>query len=312
LARGRADPVLFRWRGDWHFIATNDENGNIGFRVRRAKRIPDLFAPGAEESLILDRDEDKELVQAFWAPEFHEIGGRLYLLFAASGAEWSPQCRMMRLKEGGQIVNAADWETPVVATKRDGSALGDGGITLDMTHLRAAGKSYLAWSQRWGIGTPKDSGSMIFIALADPEAPWRLASDPVLLSRPLQGWENQSGTINNEGPFALYRGERIHLAFSGGDARGFAYSIGFLSVREDADLLDPTSWKKSATPALTSFCLEGQYGPGHNSFFEDEEGKTWIAYHAEEFPDRPSACAAIQRVYFDQAGRPRLDFSTLG
>jgi GH43 family beta-xylosidase len=312
LAKGYADPVLFHWRGAWHFIATNDNNGNIGFRVRRAKRFPDLFTPGVNEHLILDRDDEKGFVQTFWAPEFHEIGGRLYLLFAVSGVEWGPQCYMMRLKEDGEIICREDWETPVRVSRRDGSTLVADGITLDMTHVQASGRSYLVWSQRRGIGSTKDSGSMLYIAQADPDRPWCLASDPVLLSRPLQGWENQSGTINNEGPYPLYYDGMIHLAFSGGDARGFAYSIGFLSIGDEADLLDPTVWKKCTTPALTSFCLEEQYGPGHNSFFEDDEGRTWIAYHAEEYPDRPSACAAIRRVYFDEAGRPRLDFTTTG
>jgi GH43 family beta-xylosidase len=309
LAKGTADPVVFHWRAHWYFISTNDNNGNIGFLVRRAGSVSDLFATGAEEHRILDLDAKRGLIQTFWAPEFHVIGGRLYLLFAVSGDAWGPQCRMMRLKENGEIIRADDWEDPVTVVRKDGGVLGAGGITLDMTHLRAAGRLYLVWSQRWGIGTPLDSGSMLFIAEADPGNPWRLASDPVLLSRPLYGWENQSGTINNEGPFPLYRGDTIHLSYSGGDARGFAYSIGFLRVKRNADLLDPAAWKKSPSPALTSFCLKGQYGPGHNSFFEDERGRTWIAYHAELYPDKGPACAAIRRVYFDEEGRPRLDFT---
>ena len=47
----------------------------------------------------------------------------------------------------------------------------------------------------------------------------------VLLSRPLYGWENTSGTINNEGPYALILGDTVYLAYSGAARRIFAYSI---------------------------------------------------------------------------------------
>jgi GH43 family beta-xylosidase len=312
LAEGRADPVIFRWRGAWHFIATNDDNGNIGFRVRRASTVRGLFAPEAEEGLILDRDPARGFIQTFWAPEFHEIGGRLYLLFAVSGEAWGPQCWMMRLGEGGDLIDPESWEEPLRVQRMDGGPLGTEAITLDMTYIKAGGSSYLAWSQRRGINSPRDSGSMIYIARADDARPWRLAGEPVLLSRPLYGWENQSGTINNEGPYALYRDGMVRLSYSAGDARGYAYSIGFLSAREDADLLDPRSWEKAPSPALSSLSLSGQYGPGHNSFFEDDEGRTWIAYHAEKYRDRSSACVAVRRVFFDRSGRPRLDFAAAG
>jgi GH43 family beta-xylosidase len=312
LAEGHADPVVFRWEDRWLYVSTNDANGNIGFRVRRADGVPALFEPGRAEYLILDKDEDRDLIQTFWAPEFHVIGGRLYLLFAVSGREWGPQCHMMRLRAGGDPTRGEDWEEPAKVLRANGDLLAPAGISLDMTLVETSGAAYFVWSQRWNLGTPRDTGSMLAIALADRAEPWRLASEPVRISRPLFGWENQSGTVNNEGPFALYHEGMIHLAFSGGDARGYAYSIGFLNARADSDLLDPQNWKKAPAPALTSFCLEGQYGPGHCSFFHDEAGFPWMAYHAERNRDRPSACAAIRRVFFDSSGRPRLDFEARG
>jgi GH43 family beta-xylosidase len=308
LALGHADPVIFSWQGKWYYIFTNDNNGNIGFRVRRAKRVPELFVPDVEEYIILDYDEKRGLIQTFWAPEFHLIGGRLYLLFAVSGSKWGPQCHMMRLKKNGEIILSDDWEDPIRVEKKDGQVLAADSITLDMTYVKAADRSYLAWSQRWNIGNPEDSGSMIYIAEIDPDRPWRLISDPVLLSRPEYGWENQSSTINNEGPYPLYHDDMIYLSYSAGDARGFSYSIGFLSIKRDSNLIDPKAWKKAPSPVLSSYSLHDQYGPGHNSFFMDDEERPWIAYHAELYPDKALACTAIRRVYYDDEGRPRLDF----
>jgi GH43 family beta-xylosidase len=39
-----------------------------------------------------------------------------------------------------------------------------GSITLDMTYFKADERCFLVWSFRTGLGSPMDSGSMIYIA----------------------------------------------------------------------------------------------------------------------------------------------------
>lgn len=307
LATGFADPVIFRWEGAWYFVATNDNLNDIGIYVRRSDTVKGLFAEDVEQRCVLDYHREKGLCQTFWAPEFHVIGGRLYLLFAVSGQEWGPQCHMMRLREGGSVLEPADWEEPVRVLRAGGEPLYEKGITLDMTFFTGGRKSYLCWSARYGIGTPGDTGSMLYIAEADEARPWRLASEPVLLSRPLFGWENVSGTINNEGPYALKIGDTLYLAYSGGDACGATYAVGYLRASLDADLLEPDSWTKEPAPALASGYVDGIQGPGHNSFFRDEEGDIMIAYHAQERERFFNRCCAFHRVHLSKSGFPLLD-----
>lgn len=310
LAEGYADPVVFRWDGAWYFAATDDNRDAVGIRVRKAQSVAGLFAPGAEEHCILDRDEEKGFIQLFWAPEFHVIGGDVYLLFTVSGREWSPQSHMMRLKKGGSILRREDWEEPVRVRRRDGTPLTEKGITLDMTYFRARGKSYLVWSYRSGIGTLEDTGSMLYIAAADERTPWVLASDPVLLSRPLYAWENQGGTINNEGPHALVLDDsRIYLAYSGGAAYGWSYAAGFLMAKAEDDLLDAGNWTKTPTPVMSHYSVEGIYGPGHNSFFRDEAGKLYVAHHACRRDGRGGRCTAIRRVHLNAEGFPVMNLN---
>ena len=45
-------------------------------------------------------------------------------------------------------------------------------------------------------------------------------------------------------------------------------------------LLDPASWEKSIPSVLNFRSVKGEYGPGHNSYFTDEQGKDWILFHA--------------------------------
>ena len=309
MAVGLADPVLFKWEGFWYFIATNDNLDDIGLYVRKAATVDGLFAEGIESRCILDYDEEKGFIQTFWAPEFHVIGGELYILFAVGGKQWAPQCHMMKLKKGGEIMNPEDWETPVRVKRQDGSFLTEDGITLDMTYFKIKDTSYLAWSYRFGIGTPLDTGSMIYIATTDEKTPWVLTSEPVLLTRPLFGWENTQGTINNEGPYPLILNDRIYLAFSGGAAGGYSYAVGYMTASVENDLLQLESWTKEPAPLLCSTYIDGIDGPGHNSFFVDEEGKLIIAYHAQETDKYFKRCSTMHRVHIGRTGFPFLNMS---
>jgi GH43 family beta-xylosidase len=310
LATGYADPVILPFDGKYYFVATNDNKDDIGIYVREANSISDLFAPGFKESLILDVQEEKGFVQTFWAPEFHWIGEDLYILFAVSGTVWGPQCHAMKLKKRGNILNPTDWEEPIRVRRMDGAYLAEDGITLDMTYFKTDGVSCMVWSYRKGIGTPYDTGSMLYIATVDETNPTILTSEPVLLSRPLYGWENIQGTINNEGPYPLITEDTVYITYSGGAACGYTYALGLLSIPRGGNFLDAAAWKKSSTPVLSYYSLEGVYGPGHNSFFRDYNGNTMIMYHGEkELVPFGTRCSTMHRVHFNKQGIPIFDIA---
>lgn len=306
LMTGYGDPVIFQWNGKYYFTATNDNKNAIGLYVREAEELDALFSEDAENYMILGVDEENEFIQTFWAPEFHIIGGDVYLLFAVSGRKWGPQCHMMKLKKGGSIPNARDWEHPVRVQKKNGEWLSTEGITLDMTYLETGSSSYVVWSYRQNIGTPVDTGSMLYIAKADIDRPWRLASEPVLLSRPLLGWENVDGTINNEGPFAYVSDKKVYLTYSGGASDSYTYTVGLLTASTESNLLDISAWTKRSTPVFSYYSLNGVYGPGHSSFFKDEEGNLMIAYHGETGIGGLPRCIGIGRIPFGIDGEPLI------
>lgn len=305
LTLGYADPVILPLNNKYYYLATNDNVDDIGIFVREADTKTKLFETGFRESQILDVDEENEFIQTFWAPEFHLIGEDLYILFAIGPRKWGPQCHMMKLKKGGDIMKAEDWETPIRVKKKDGSYLAEDGITLDMTYFKAADVSCLIWSYRKNIGTPKDSGSMLYIATTDEKNPTVLTSDPVLLSRPLYGWENIQRTINNEGPYPLVTNDKVYITYSGGAANGYTYALGLLSIPIGGDYLDAKAWKKAPTPVLSYYSIKDVYGPGHNSFFRDYNGDIMILYHGEtKLAQMDIRCTGMHRVHFDKAGVP--------
>ena len=304
LANGYGDPVIFHWDDKWYYISTNDNLDDIGFYVREADNVHDLFAEGVVEHLILGFDPSRDLEKTFWAPEFHVIGDDLYLLFAISGHEWGPQCHMMRFKRGGRITDPASWEDPVRVLRADGTPLTTDGITLDMTYVKAKSGSYVIWSYRKNIMNPLDTGSMLYIASIDENKPWMLTSEPVLLTRPLLGWENVSGTINNEGPYSFIKDGTVYVTYSGGAANGYTYVLGLLTAKEDDDLTDLSAWKKSITPVLQFYSVDGEFGPGHNAFFVNEDGELMISYHGETDIKSHLRCDGIRRVHFREDGSP--------
>ena len=307
LAVGYADPDVILWKDKYYFIATNDNTDGIGLYVREADTVLGLFEEGVKEYLILDVDESIGLIQTFWAPEFHVIGDELYILFAYSGKAWGPQSYVMKLKKGGSIVDSHSWEEPIRVMKMDGTYLATSGVTLDMTYFEVCGVSYLMWSYR--IWNPEDSGSMLYIATINPDKPWLLTSEPVLLSRPLYGWENHEHTINNEGPYALLTKDYVYIAYSGGAAGGYSYALGLLRIKKGEDLLNPDNWVKNNAPVLTYYSMEDIYGPGHNTFFEDSYGNHMIVYHAQGTMRDTPRCTAIHRVHYNKFDIPVFDMS---
>ncbi|MFP4977782.1 family 43 glycosylhydrolase [Paenibacillus sp. CN-4] len=301
----RADPCIAKWKGKYYFIATNDADQNHTLFMREADTIPGLA--DAEEVLILDSVTYGHIGGLLWAPEIHIIRDELYIFHAATPGEFlHEEAHVMKLRAGGDPMQAADWSMPERVVKKDGTYLCEAGktISLDMTVIQWNGNYYAAWSERQFV--PVDLGAWIYIATIDPQEPWKLTSDPVLLTKPDYGWANNH-TFVDEGPFAIYTGDKLFLTFSSA-AVDATYVVGLLTAEKDADLLDIRSWSKGNYPLLTSRSVPGEYGPGHTSYVTDEDGTLWNAYHARPGIDGPRS-SGLRRVHFDIDGMPVLNMT---
>lgn len=303
IAFNRADPCIGRWKGKYYFIATNDADNNQTLFIRRADSIPGLVT--AQEVKILDSQTHPHIGNLLWAPEFHVVKDRLYLFFAGTPQHFEDEhSHVMALREGGDPTKASDWETPVRVVRKDGSPLFDKGITLDMTCFEINRSYYVIWAQRQF--EPVDSGSWLYIARVEADRPWRLTTDPVLISMPEYGWANNH-TFVDEGPFALITKDKVFVTFSSA-AVDTTYVVGLLSADPQADLLNPASWTKCNYPILTSRSVPGQYGTGHNAYVVDEDGAVWNIYHGRPGLEGPRS-SGIRRVHFGIDGNPILDMT---
>lgn len=304
VAWNKADPCIGRWNGKYYFISTNDLDHEHSIYIREADSIPGLVT--AQQVKILDAYTYPHLGNLLWAPEFHVIDGRLYVFHAGTPQEFlEEQSHVMALKEGGNPMKASDWEMPVRVVRKDGSPLyGGEGITLDMTEFEVGGRHYVCWSQRQF--QPVDQGAWLYIACVDPAEPWKLITDPVLLSMPEYGWANNH-TFVDEGPFALITKNRVYLTFSSA-AVDSTYVVGMMSADPGADLLNPENWVKENYPLLSSRSVEGEFGTGHNAYITDEDGLVWNTYHARPGVNGPRS-TGIRRVHFNAEGFPVLDMT---
>ncbi|RKJ19758.1 glycosyl hydrolase [bacterium D16-50] len=305
IAYNRADPCICKWNGSYYFIATNDADGNHTLYIREAKSIPELVE--APERLLLDSETYPGIGGLLWAPEFHEINGRLYIFHGATPGEffWE-ESHVMELREGGDPACREDWSAPKRVMKKDGSDICEAGkeITLDMTCFQWEGDFYAVWSQRQFL--PKDLGAWLYIAKLNPKEPWKLDTEPVVLSKPEYGWANNH-TFVDEGPFALIRGDKLYLTFSSA-AVDTSYVVGLLTIEKGKDLLDAHNWSKKNYPLLTSRSVEGEFGTGHNAYVIDDDGTVWNTYHARPGVDGVRS-SGIRRVHFDVEGDLVLDLT---
>ena len=305
IATNHADPCIGYWQGKYYFIATYDADHEHTMYIREADSIPELV--DAEEVLILDSVTYPGIGGLLWAPEFHIIGEDLYIFHAATPGEFfCEESHVRKLRRGGNPMCKEDWSAPMRVVRADGSELCEAGktITLDMTCFEYNGEYYAVWSQRQFL--PVDQGAWLYIAKLNPEEPWKLVTEPVVLSKPEYGWANNH-TFVDEGPFALIRANKVFLTFSSA-AVDSTYVVGLFEAEHGTDLLNPDNWKKTNFPILTSRSVEGEFGTGHNAYVTDENGDVWNTYHARPGIDAPRS-SGIRRVHFNAAGYPVLDMT---
>lgn len=301
MIKDSADPNVLLYNDKYYFIATN-ENGHMDLNVREADSILELKDAASHQ--IFKANASGPMSGSIWAPELHTIDGDLYILFAAGSPHWyTVQAHMMKLKEGGDPLSASDWEDPIRVVDQNGNYLMDKGVSYDMTYFEHNDDHYLVWNQG-GEWQSADENSEIVIAKTNPEKPWELITDPVVVALPEYGWERRTASVV-EGSYVIKNDGKLFLTYSGSGV-DHSYAIGFLMANEDSDLLDPASWTKNNYPILNSESVSGELGPGHNSYTVDEDGNLINIYHTMPSNSHKRQMSA-RRVHWAADGTPVLD-----
>ncbi len=301
----RADPYVYRHTdGSYYFTASVPAYD--GIFIRKAGSLADL--PDALETEVWHKHESGPASIHIWAPELHFIDGSWYIYFAGGDRDdiWNIRPYVLRCDDADPITGS--WTELGKIQRADEDEFSFEAFSLDGTVFENKGKYYYIWAEKVGVGKQISN-----LYIAEMETPWKLATVQVMLTTPDYDWE-RVGFWVNEGPAVLKRGGKIFITYSASET-GKAYCMGMLTADEDADLLDPLSWKKERYPVLASDDKLGIFGPGHNSFTVDEEGNDICVYHArgEETIEgdplyNPNRHAMLMKVKWDNDGRPVFSY----
>ncbi len=301
----RADPYVYRHTdGSYYFTASVPAYDQIV--LRRADTLAGL--KDAPEKEIWHRHESGIMSCHVWAPELHYIDGAWYVYFAAGDKDdiWNIRPYVLECRDADPMTGV--WTEKGKMGCAPDDAFSFRAFSLDGTVFENRGKYYYIWAEKVGVGKQISN-----LYIGEMETPWQLKTVQVLLTTPDYDWE-RVGFWVNEGPAVIKRNGRIFLTYSASET-GIAYCMGMLTADEDADLLDPLSWKKERYPVLCSDEARGIYGPGHNSFTIDEEGNDVMVYHARTEKEivgdplyNPNRHAMLMRVKWDAEGRPVFSY----
>lgn len=297
----RADPFICRHTdGIYYFTATVPEYDRI--ILRRSRSLSGLSH--AEEKVVWKKHSSGPMSFHIWAPELHFLDGKWYLYFAAGEKEDPWKLRPFVLECQGEDPYRDSWAERGRIQAAPEDEFSFRAFSLDGTVFENKGKKYYVWAEKVGVGRQISN-----LYIGELKTPWQLKTVQVMLSTPDYDWERKGFWVN-EGPSVLKSDGRLFLTYSASDT-GPAYCMGMLTASEDSDLLDPLSWRKERYPVLASAGEKGIYGPGHNSFTEDEEGNTILVYHARTKKeivgdplDDPNRHTMLMKVDWEKNGRP--------
>ncbi|MCR5546463.1 MAG: family 43 glycosylhydrolase [Lachnospiraceae bacterium] len=300
----RADPFVTYFDGYYYFTASVPAYDQIV--LRRSKTLEDLAL--AEEKVLWTKHESGPMSEHIWAPEMHHIFGKWYIYFAGGMKEDVWNIRPYVLECTGDDPYNDPWVEKGKMQCADEDEFSFRAFSLDATVFEDQGNYYYVWAEKVGVGKQISN-----LYIARMESATKLATVQVLLTTPDYDWE-RVGFWVNEGPSVVKKENKIYLTFSASET-GAAYCVGMLSTESGKDLLDPLSWKKERYPVLKTDASKELYGPGHNSFVKDENGRDIMVYHCrtEEKIEgnplyNPNRHAFLMPVVWDENNRPVFSY----
>ena len=298
VVKNRADAQVFRHTDGWYYM-TGSVPEYDRLVLRRARTLEELH--DAEERVLWRHEASGPMSGFIWAPELHQVGGRWYMYFAAGPSGGGED--VFRIRTYAVVCDGADPMADNWHVAGQFQAPWDS-FNLDSTMFVHRGVRYFCWAQREpGI----DTNSNLY--LAPMASPLTLAAKPVRLSVPTLPWEIRGFKVNEAPAFLEHEG-RVFVSYSASatDAR---YCLGLLWADANSDLMVAKSWTKSPKPVFASSPETGVYGPGHNSFTADQQGRPMLVYHGRDYAKitgdplfDPNRHTRVQRLYFKPDGMP--------
>ncbi|KAL4969932.1 glycoside hydrolase family 43 protein [Aspergillus stella-maris] len=281
---GGSDPFI-AYSGGYYYLLTTEWTD---VQIARATTIEGLKTA---TSKVIYSDTTSSRCCNVWAPEVHYLGGRWYVYFTAGNGD-NLDDQNLHVLAGG----SSPWDDYTYAAQLTTA------WSIDASVLRFNDwGNFLMYSCFHGV-------SYQSICLQQLGSDYiSLTGSIYVISQPTLSFETY-GTPVNEGPVALYYGGKTYIIYSASYCWTPNYCLGQLTWDGVTDPRNAGAWSKRNGCVFAS--ANGNYGSGHNSFFQSPDGsQTWIAYHATS--NSAGACddsryTMVQLVGTHSDGSPNL------
>jgi GH43 family beta-xylosidase len=260
VAPSGADPWVIR-HGDAYYFCQS-RRGAIW--VNETRRLQDLGVDHWKQ--VWKPEPGKPWSRELWAPELHFIRGKWWIYVAADDGN-NNNHRMYVLEGSSSNPQEPFTFKGKIAAPTDRWA-------IDGTVIQMPGdKLYFVWSG-WE-GTNNVAQHLYIAPMSDPGT---ISGERVRISTPELDWELHGTPLINEGPEALWNGDKLFLIYSASGSWGDDYCLGQLAWT-GGDPMSPGSWVKKRTPVFSK--TPNVFGPGHGSFVLSRDGReNWLVYHS--------------------------------
>ncbi len=292
------DPFIVEYEGETYYTYTTGG----GVDVVKIKAFND--ATELDRKVVMWSGENGT-VGDVWAPEFHKIGDRWYIIAAALFDKNAVPKGSMPLGDPDKEDNDYYRYSFVLESESEdimsdytfkGILAPNGLNNIDGTYLQKDGKLYYVCSAYRDIGNQG-------LYICEMENPYTLKGEATEISYPKYSWEKRGWPVN-EGPAVLYHGEDIFIVYSASGYYSNHYCMGMLTLNGD-DVMDKTSWKKSPTRVSYHRPLKEIYNAGHCSFLYRDNGDIYTVFHANREMDffKTPRLTYVQKLEF-RDGKP--------
>lgn len=246
---GTSDPYVIRHGGRYYHCYSRRDGVYISV-------CDDLSELDSAEKMKVYSCIEGKMGSGWYAPELHLIDGKWYIYGAPLINDKGWHCMTVLRATGDEPMCEYDNIGMIPPIDND--------YNLDGTVFEYNNSYYFVWSSGWKLHIARMASPVALEGRTEniccSELPFETVSGPVC-----------------EGPAVLKRNGKIHIIYSANDSRDDVYCLGKLTFM-GGDILDASSWKKNNEAVFKS--TKKIFGPGHCSFTEDENGDTYIVYHA--------------------------------
>jgi beta-xylosidase len=230
-----------------------------------------------------------------WAPEvLRQRDGTFVLYYTANSLDVGAQClgRAVAQAPDGPFVDRST--RPFICQKQEGGS-------IDASPFADGRALYLLWKND---GNAVDRDTFIYAQRLSADG-LRLAGKPVRLVKQDADWE---GALV-EAPTLWRQDGRLYLFFSANRYYDGTYAVGYATCTAP---LGPCR-DAPENPILKTAC--DAVGPGHQTIVRDDDGETWVVYHAWP-PDAVGSDFPGRLLWIDRLtwrdGRPEVAGPTCG